>query len=33
LTGAQQQNINPGVPAIFPFRNDDRTVKQKSAAE
>jgi hypothetical protein len=33
LTGAQQQNINPVVPAIFPFRNGDRIVKQKSAAE
>jgi hypothetical protein len=27
------QNINPGIPAIFPFRNDDRKVKEKSAAE
>jgi hypothetical protein len=37
LTGARQQNINPNinprVPAIFPFRDDDRTVKQKGAAE
>jgi hypothetical protein len=33
LTGAQTQDTNPAVPAIFPFRNDDRTVKQKSAAE
>jgi hypothetical protein len=33
LTGAQQQNINPAVPAIFPFRNDHGTAKQKGAAE
>jgi hypothetical protein len=33
LTGAQTQDINPEAPAIFPFRNDDGMVKQKSAAE
>jgi hypothetical protein len=37
LTGARHQNINPNinptVPAIFPFRKDDRVAKRKSAAE